>query len=45
MRIVRMCRAVDGVATGVGGHAHHRHTVVAAAVDSLQVAVVEGVLL
>ena len=42
MRIVGRGRAVDRVAAGVRGHGHHAHAVGQAAVDGLQVLVVEG---
>ena len=42
MRVVGRGGAVDGVAAGVRGHGHHAHAVGQAAVDGLQVLVVEG---
>ena len=42
VRIVGRGRAVDGVAAGVRGHGHHAHAVGQAAIDGLQVLVVEG---
>ena len=42
MRVVGSSRAVDRVAAGVRGHGHHAHAVGQAAVDGLQVLVVEG---
>ena len=42
VRVVGRGGAVDGVAAGVGGHGHDGHAVGEAAVDGLQVLVVEG---
>ncbi len=44
MRVVRRRRSVDRVAAGVRGHGHHRHAVGQAAVDRLEVLVVERLL-
>ena len=44
MRIGGRRGAVDGVAAGARAHEHDAHAVGAAAIDGLQVAVIEGVL-
>ena len=44
MRIVRWRRAVHRVATRVGSHGHHGHTIRHGLVESLEIAVVERIL-
>ena len=44
MRIGRRRGAIDGVAAGAGAHEHDAHAVGAAAVNGLQIAVIERVL-
>ena len=44
MRVVRRCRAVDGVAPGVRTHRHRSHPVRQGSLDGLEIPVVERIL-